>query len=84
MIIDIKEVGDVCELRISDCGIGISDDVKEKLFEPGYTSDDTGTSLGLGLFIVKSVMDRYGGTVDVLDNVPSGVTFLLKIKVSIA
>ena len=80
VIIDLKEVGDVCELRISDLGIGIPDDVKKKLFEPGYTSDEKGTSLGLGLFIVKSVIDRYNGTVDVLDNAPSGVTFLLKLK----
>jgi two-component system sensor kinase len=81
-VIEIKEVGDVCELRISDLGIGISDAVKDKLFEAGYTSDETGTSIGLGLFIVKSVIDRYKGTVEVQDNDPSGVVFLLKLKLS--
>ena len=81
-VIEIKEVGDICELRISDFGKGISDDVKEKLFEAGYTSDETGTSIGLGLFIVKSVIDRYNGTVEVQDNDPSGVIFLLKLKLS--
>lgn len=81
-VIEIKEVGDICELRISDFGVGISDDVKEKLFEAGYTSDETGTSIGLGLFIVKSVIDRYKGTVEVQDNDPSGVVFLLKLKLS--
>jgi signal transduction histidine kinase len=79
-VIDIKEVGDICELRISDSGIGISNDLKEKIFEAGYTSSETGTSIGLGLFIVKSVIGRYKGTVEVIDNDPTGVTFLLKIK----
>ena len=81
-VIEIKEVGDICELRISDFGVGISDDVKENLFEAGYTSDETGTSIGLGLFIVKSVIDRYKGTVEVQDNDPSGVVFVLKLKLS--
>ena len=81
--IDIRSVGKFCEVRISDWGVGISDDVKTKLFEAGYTSDDSGRSIGLGLFIVKSVIDRYEGTVEVLDNDPSGVVFLIKLKLNL-
>lgn len=67
------------EIRIADEGIGIPDDVKPKIWQEGYKHGKGGQS-GLGLYIVKKVMERYGGTATVEDNQPTGTVFVLKFR----
>ena len=73
----ISNDGEFIIIKVADNGKGIPDDVKRKLFSEGYSYGETGNS-GLGLFIVKSIMKKYGGTVDVADNDPRGSIFTLK------
>ena len=59
-------LGDKVEIRIRDNGTGIPEEVKEKIFNPFFTTKPSGEGTGLGLsmshdFIVK----RHGGTIDV-------------------
>jgi len=75
----IHEKDGRCELRIADYGKGIPLDIKDKIFEEGESFGDTRGS-GLGLYIVKKVMERYGGEISVEDNKPSGAVFILKLK----
>ena len=75
----IHEKDGRCELRIADYGKGIPLDIKDKIFEEGESFGDTRGS-GLGLYIVKKVMERYGGEISVEDNKPSGAMFVLKLK----
>lgn len=58
---------------VADDGIGISEDETERIFEPGYTSDDHGT--GLGLAIVARIADLHGWSVDVTESVSGGARF---------
>jgi PAS domain S-box-containing protein len=76
--IDIS-IQDNCELRIADYGKGIPDDIKSKIFDEGESFGDTKGS-GLGLYIVKKVIERYGGEITVEDNKPSGAVFVLKFR----
>lgn len=68
-----------CTCMISDTGIGIADKEKPKIFERFYrigreeTRSTKGT--GLGLFIVKQVIQLHNGTIHVLDNKPKGSIF---------
>ena len=72
----IREKGDECEVRIADCGSGIPANIKEKIFEEGYSyGEKRGT--GLGLYLVKKTIERYGGSVRVEDNTPRGTVFVL-------
>lgn len=68
-----------CEVRIADNGTGITDDIKDKIFDEGFSSGEKGNS-GLGLHIVKKAMQSYGGSVYVEDNVPQGTVFVLRFK----
>jgi len=68
-----------CEVRISDQGVGIPNEVKPKIWQEGYKYGKSGQS-GLGLFIVKKVMERYGGLAYVEDNRPKGTTFVLRLR----
>jgi len=75
----LKDQKDYCEIKIADYGIGIPDHIKDRIFEEGFSYGE-GRSSGLGLFIVKKVIERYGGEIRVEDNKPSGAVFILKLK----
>ncbi|MEA2014210.1 MAG: hybrid sensor histidine kinase/response regulator [Thermodesulfobacteriota bacterium] len=70
---------DMCEARIADNGTGISDEIKAKVFEEGFTHGDTGHS-GIGLHIVKKAMENYGGYTWVEDNKPNGAVFVMRFR----
>uniref|UniRef100_A0A7C4S5V9 histidine kinase n=1 Tax=Geoglobus ahangari TaxID=113653 RepID=A0A7C4S5V9_9EURY len=74
----IEDKGEFCEIRIADYGVGIPDEIKDQIFEEGFKYKSEGS--GLGLYIVKKVLERYGGEVIVEDNKPSGTVFILRIK----
>ncbi len=63
-------------IKISDTGKGIPDEIKEKIFEEGFT---TGEGTGLGLYIAKRILEIFGGEIKVKDNKPSGAIFEIKI-----
>ncbi|MFW5938329.1 MAG: PAS domain-containing sensor histidine kinase, partial [Halanaeroarchaeum sp.] len=67
-------------LRVADNGPGISDDRKETIFEEGEQGlDSDGT--GLGLYLVQTLVDRYGGEVWVEDNDPNGAVFFVELPI---
>lgn len=70
--------GKVC-FKVADLGIGISDDDKLKIFNRFYRvgSEDTRKTkgTGLGLFIVKQVLDNHQAQIKVKDNTPRGTVF---------
>lgn len=70
-------------LRVADQGIGIPDAEKTAVFEKFYRvgNEDTrrATGTGLGLYIVKQVVQAHGGTISVVDNKPQGTVFVVEI-----
>lgn len=66
-------------LMVADHGIGISDTEKPRIFDKFYRvgNEDTRNTkgTGLGLFIVKHVLDKHEATIKVRDNKPSGSIF---------
>ena len=72
-------VGDeTVTIRIADNGRGISDTHKQEIFERGNQGlESEGT--GIGLYLIKTLIDRYGGKVWVEDNEPEGSIFAVKI-----
>jgi signal transduction histidine kinase len=63
------------EIDIGDSGAGIPPDVLDKIFAPFFTTKARGT--GLGLAVVRKVIDRHKGRVDVESQVGVGTTFKL-------
>ncbi len=62
--VDLAVVNETAEITIADNGIGLPED-RAKLFEPYVTTRDKGT--GLGLPIVKKIIDEHGGTLTLAD-----------------
>jgi signal transduction histidine kinase len=67
-------------IEIGDSGPGIPPDVLDKIFAPFFTTKARGT--GLGLAVVRKVMDRHQGRVDVESVVGQGTTFRLLLPVA--
>ena len=74
------------EISVSDIGPGITDDMKEQVFEMFYTGDndvgDSRRSLGLGLPLCKTILEAHGSELLLHDNQPSGCVFSFKLPLS--
>ncbi len=69
-----KNVGDGVEIRIRDNGTGIPSDIKEKIFNPFFTTKPAGDGTGLGLSMSHDIIvKQHGGTIDV-DTAPGAFT----------
>lgn len=64
-------------LEVADNGPGIAASDKARLFEPYFSTKKTGT--GLGLAIVNTIVADHGGTLEALDNTPSGALFRITL-----
>ncbi len=77
--ITTKRSGALAEVQVADTGDGIADEEKEKIFDKFYCGDhkiaDNRRSLGLGLYLCKSIVEAHGGTIRVTDNLPQGSVF---------
>jgi GAF domain-containing protein len=61
-----RSLGDTVEIRIRDNGTGISAEVKEKMFNPFFTTKPAGEGTGLGLSMSHDIIvKQHGGTIDV-------------------
>jgi two-component system nitrogen regulation sensor histidine kinase NtrY len=67
-------------LQIRDNGCGIDDAIKEKIFEPYFSTKSYGT--GIGLTIVKSIIDSHNGKISVKDNKPYGTTIEIEFTIT--
>lgn len=64
------------ELSVSDNGTGIPEDVLSHLYEPFFTTKDNGT--GLGLYVVKRIVDDHGGMLSIENNPDGGTTIRIR------
>lgn len=83
--ITAKQINDICEISISDQGIGIPEKDLERIFERFYRVDPARSRMtggtGLGLSIVKHVITNHGGDISVWSVEGAGSTFTVRIPV---
>lgn len=63
--LEVKNLDQVVEFRVTDSGLGISAEVEKKMFDPFFTTKDFGQGVGLGLSISKGIVDQHGGKIGV-------------------
>ena len=69
------KAGEFVMISISDTGTGMTDYIKEKLFNPFFTTKEIGQGGGLGLNMVHGFVERSGGYLEVYSELGSGTTF---------
>jgi hypothetical protein len=73
----LTEDGAAVEVGVSDTGHGITDEIRERLFLPFYSTKHRGT--GLGLSIAAKIVQEHGGSIRAEANSPKGARFLLRL-----
>ena len=78
--VSTRDLGDAVEVRIRDNGVGIAPELRDKLFQPFFTTKPTGEGTGLGLSISYDIVtQQHGGTITV-DSEPGAFTeFTIRI-----
>jgi signal transduction histidine kinase len=64
-------------IKVRDNGTGISQEAQENLFQPNFTTKTSG--MGLGLSIVKNIVDNFGGKIWYATEIDKGTTFFVEI-----
>jgi len=67
------------EVRITDTGKGIPPENKDRIFDAFYTTKSAGEGSGLGLYIVKQIIDKHHGKIGVESEVGKGTTFIIEL-----
>ncbi len=79
--VSVERDGDVVRLRVADNGPGVPDPQKETIFGKGEQGLDSPGS-GIGLYLVHSLVEQYGGDVWVADREPEGAVFVVELPVA--
>jgi len=79
--IDGERQDDMVVVRVADNGPGITAERRESIFERGERGTDSDGS-GFGLYLVKDVVENYGGEVHIRDNEPRGTVFELELPIA--
>lgn len=74
--------GAYLELTISDNGPGIDPEMKEKIFEPYFTTKEVGKGTGMGLAMVKGIVESCGGDIRVISEPGSDTSFVIRLPVA--
>jgi signal transduction histidine kinase len=80
--IAIDQIDSSIRVRIADSGIGISSDQLKSVFDPFYTTKPAGRGNGLGLVVVKGIVDEHEGSIDIRSTLGEGTEFSIRLPIS--
>jgi two-component system, NtrC family, sensor kinase len=68
-------------VTVADNGHGIPEEVQKKVFDPFYTTKQSGKGTGLGLWISYNIIEKMGGVIAVSSKLGEGTTFLVRLPI---
>ena len=71
----------ILEISVADTGVGVRENLRNRIFEPYFSTREDGS--GLGLAITQRIVEEHGGTITHMENHPSGSVFSVRIPVDI-
>ncbi|MBC3920533.1 hypothetical protein H8L32_23920 [Undibacterium sp. CY18W] len=77
LIIRTAIINEVLAVEVEDNGIGMSHESQQRLFDPLYTTKTAGEGMGMGLTIVRDIIEQHGGSIHVRSIVGEGTCFTL-------
>lgn len=77
IIVEVRATKTHVKISVSDNGIGIDEETQKRIFEPKFTTKTSGMGLGLGM--VKNIVENFKGSIKVKSKVNKGTTFVIEI-----
>ncbi|WP_370086184.1 ATP-binding protein [Ekhidna sp.] len=74
-----EEADNEVYVRIKDNGIGIPDEIKNRIWEPFFTTKEVGVGTGLGMSITYGIIEKHGGKIDLSSEVGKGTEFVITL-----
>jgi two-component system NtrC family sensor kinase len=81
LTITAKNKGDFVTISFADTGCGIEPDIKDKIFEPFFTTKKQGEGSGMGLDIVKKIIEKHNGFITFKSELGKGTEFTIELPV---
>ena len=80
LTVTTRDLGKAVEVRVRDNGLGVPDDIRDKLFQPFFTTKPPGEGTGLGLSISYEIVTKeHGGTIKVSSEVGAFTEFVITL-----
>ncbi len=76
ILVEVLEDEEMVIIKVSDNGVGVAQEDKEKVFEPKFTTKSSG--MGLGLAMVKNIVETYQGDISFISEKDKGTIFTVK------
>jgi signal transduction histidine kinase len=76
-----KKLNGKIEIKVSDNGSGIPQNIVDKIFQPFFTTKPTGSGTGLGLSLSYDIIKAHGGEIKVETKEGEGTTFIIQLPV---
>lgn len=81
LVIKTERLNGNIRISITDDGLGVSEEIKRKLFQPFFTTKEPGEGTGLGLSLSLGIIREHGGTISVRSTRGEGATFIIELPV---
>ena len=79
LMIGLRVYDNQLEVRIADFGCGMTTEIKTRIFEPFFTTRTSGEGGGMGLAIVKNIIEKHQGSIAVMSELDQGTTFTVRL-----
>lgn len=66
-------------IRIKDNGVGIPDEIKDRIWEPFFTTKEVGVGTGLGMSITYGIIEKHGGKIELSSELGKGTEFVITL-----
>ena len=80
--ISTRKANDNIEIRVTDNGPGIPEEIKDKIFQPFFTTKPTGEGTGLGLSLAYDIVKAHGGEIKVESFEGEGASFIIQLPIN--
>ncbi len=80
--VDVAMEGDACKIVAEDNGIGIASEWQGRIFEMFFRATEKSSGSGLGLYIVKEIIERMGGTITMTSELGKGTRFEMVVPMA--